>query len=232
MKSRFVIAVVSLLAGVLACSAPGGSAATPSPAVVTVVVTSAGDQANATQAATEAASTGQETAPAGINCVVQQDVRIHSCVGTSSASVVGSSPASSQFAPTKWDGQNWFYGQVPTANGPTWGWVSRLNSDGSTLVACTGDTSALPKVYEPCPTAVPTATSTATNTPTPSDTPTPLATATASDTPAALCGNGVADTGEQCGEPVFLACSGGKICKSCKCVFPILLNPTLIVVQP
>ena len=229
MKLRIVIAVVSMLAGALACTAPG-AAGTTTPSVVTVVVTSAGGSgSSATQAATEA-STGQATAPSGISCVVQQQgVRIHSCVGASSASVVGSSPANSAFAPTKWDGQNWFYGQIPTANGPTWGWVSRLNTDGSTLVACTGDTSALPKVSEPCPTAIPTAT----NTPLPpTDTPTPLPTATATTSAASLCGNGVADTGEQCGEPVFKACPNGRVCRSCQCVLPIFVNPTLIVVQP
>jgi hypothetical protein len=46
-----------------------------------------------------------------------------------------------------------------------------------------------------------------------------------------LCGNGVADTGEQCGEPVFLACAAGRVCRACKCVLP-LFQLTPVLIQP
>jgi hypothetical protein len=209
-----------LVAAVLACSAPGSSE-TETPAVVTLVVTPDGGQTPTVDPASPA-----PTVPQGITCTVVQDVRIHSCIGISSSSVVGASVKGSTFTPTKWDGQNWYYGQVPGTGGPTWGWVSGLNSDGSTLVSCDGDKSALPKSYEPCPTPLPTATFTPLP---PTDTPQPTATNT---TPPNLCGNGIADTGESCGEPVFVGCTALYTCKSCKCVPKFVVPVTQIIVQP
>lgn len=212
MRLPTFIGVMALLAAAIACTAPG---AAETPQMVTVEVTSDSPTVQPT-------STNTPQPVQGITCKVVRDVRVHSCTGPTAASAVGGSPAGSSFVPASWDGQSWYYGQIPTTSGPKWGWVSGLNTDGSPLVSCTGDMSALPKGYDPCPTATPTATWT----PTPTDTPTATATATTSSTatpsPTAtynplLCGNGTADKGETCGEPQ-LQCGGLQICVGCQCI--------------
>ena len=237
MRKVLLVVSIALTLAALACTAPGAADSTAAP--VTVVVTSAPSRSAGQPSSDQAQPVNSSPTPSGVLVRVgNQGVFIHSCTGASEASRLGTSPAQSQFTPTKWDGQNWFYGPAPVAGGSYInGWVSRLNSDGSELLTITGDPSTLPNAPDPCPPAPPTPTYTP---PPPTDTPAPTATntqpPTATTAPTATtvptCHNGVVDPGEQCGEP-GLACDANHVCTSaCTCRLKISVLLTPILVQP
>jgi cysteine-rich repeat protein len=75
----------------------------------------------------------------------------------------------------------------------------------------------------PTRTVTPTAAVTLTWTPTPTKTVTPTATPAQTATPTATstpapCGDGIAGSGEECGEPELPDCSAGETCQACKCI--------------